>query len=125
MILDHQYPMHEDTKGIPLPELAKVNEINLESVSEVNTSNRFSAAPSWLGHGILLHTNRACLEVVFDKLLGYIEVLFSAEPPCPLLTHVTLALMPLINAIKSLVSRNYNLAVDALFPPSSNCVRHV
>jgi hypothetical protein len=118
MILDHQYPTHEDTNGIPLPELAKINEINLESVSEVYTSSRFPAAPCWLGHGILLHSNRACLAVVFDKFLGYIEVFCSAVPPCPLLTHVAIALMPLINAIKCLLSRNNNLANDTLSPPS-------
>jgi hypothetical protein len=83
MILNHQYPMHEDTKGkgIPHPELAKINEINLESVSEVFAYNRFLAAPCWLGHGILLRTNRAHLAVLFDRFLGCIEVLFSAVPP--------------------------------------------
>ncbi len=76
MILDHQYPTHEDIKGIPLPELAKIKEIKLESISEVYTSNRFPADPCQLGHKILLHTNRARLAVVFDKFLGGIEVLF-------------------------------------------------
>ena len=125
MILGHQYPSHENTKGIPLLEPAKINQINLESVSEVYTSNRFPAAPCWLGHGILLCTNRARLTVVFDKFLDSIKVLFSAVPPCPLLTHVTIALMPLINAIKGLLSRHNNFAGDALFPPSLNCVRRV
>jgi hypothetical protein len=102
----------------PLPELAKINQINLEFVSKVYNSNRFPTALCWLGHRILLHTNRASLAVVFDKFFGYIEVFFSAVPPCPILTHVTIALMPLINSIKDLLSRNNNLADEGLFPPS-------
>jgi hypothetical protein len=108
MILDHQYQLHEDTKGIPLPDLAKVNKINLGTVSEVYTLNGYPATLCWLGHGILLHANRASLAVVFDEFLGDIVVLFFAVPPYSLLIHVTIASMPLINAIKYPLFRNNN-----------------
>ena len=35
MILDCHYPTHEDSKGILLPQLSKINEINLEPVTKV------------------------------------------------------------------------------------------
>ena len=58
-----------------------------------------------------------------DKFLGDSVLLFSAVSPCPLLTYVTIALMPLINAIEHLLTEHKNLDNNAVLSPSYNCGR--
>jgi hypothetical protein len=62
---------------------------------------------------------------MLDKSLCNILVFFFAIPPSPLLTHVTIVSVPLINAIKHLLSGHNNPANSAALDPSEYCVRHV
>jgi len=127
VIFDAHDPALKNTKGIPLPELAKVNEINLKPISVTSGSNWFSAALCWLSDWILLHASRAglTLAVMLDKSLCNIPVFFFAIPPSPLLTHVTIFSVPLINAMKCLFSGHNNPANSAVLPLSEYCARRV
>ena len=51
--------------------------------------------------------------------------IFFAIPPGPLLTHVTIVSVPLINAMNHLLSRHKNPANSAVLPPSEYCARRV
>ncbi len=81
MIFNGHDPAHENTKGIPLPLLAKVNEIDLKPISVTPGSNWFSAALCWLSDWILLHASRADLTEMLDKSLCNIPVFFFEIPP--------------------------------------------
>jgi hypothetical protein len=78
-----------------------------------------------LSDWILLHASRAGLAVMLDKSLGDIVVFFFAIPPSPLLTHVTIVSVPLVNVIEHLLSGHKNSANSALLQASEYCVRHV
>jgi len=63
---------------------------------------------------------------MLDKSLCDIPVFFFAIPPrSPLLTHVTIVSVPLINAMKYLFSGHNNPANRAVLVPSEYCARRV
>jgi len=62
---------------------------------------------------------------MLDKSLCNIPVFFFAIPPSPLLTHVTIVSVPLINAMNYLFSGHNNPANSAVLVPSEYCVRCV
>jgi hypothetical protein len=66
--------------------LAKVDEINLESVSPVLREDWLSAALLILCHWVFLHAYKASGAIELDMVLGDIGVLVSAILPSPLLT---------------------------------------
>jgi hypothetical protein len=106
MILNDQDPMHEDTKGISLPKLAKINQIKLKPFSE---GSRFDELPAPLGR--LCNCNRILLQayntntsfdVMLNKSLGNLVILLTAVCPGPLLAMIIVLSVPLINCIKKL-----------------------
>jgi len=62
---------------------------------------------------------------MLDKSLCDIPVFFFAIPPSPLLTHVAIVSVPLINAMKYLFSGHNNPANSTILPPSEYCARRV
>jgi hypothetical protein len=62
---------------------------------------------------------------MLDKSLGDVVVFFFAIPPSFLLTHVAIVSVPLVNAIKHLLSGHKNSANSALLQASEYCARHV
>jgi hypothetical protein len=120
--------MHEHIKWVPFPQLAKINEIKLKSQSPVQQHYGFPDALLHVTNQILLATSNTYLAVDFYKCLGGIEILGPTIRPSPFLTHVLMALMPLINSIKDLLPRYNNpsseiLPILAQLTPPQNNVR--
>ncbi len=102
MILDDQDPTHQHTKGISLPQHVKINEIKLKPFSGGLQFDGLPASLCRLCNWILFATGNTSLPVMLDKFLCDIEVLVSAVCPGPLLAHVIIPPVPLINGIKDL-----------------------
>jgi hypothetical protein len=97
VILYFHDPTHEDTKGISLPQLSKINEINLEPDTKLPRHNGSASALLTPGDRILFHAIEARIKIYLDMFLCNIEILFGAIHMGPLLPHVTILSMPLIN----------------------------
>ena len=92
----------------PVPQPAKVNEVKLESVSEVLGENWLDGPLELLGDWVFAHAFKACSAKIPDMLLGDVPILLLAESPRPLLTHVACEMMPLIDSIEDFLPRkNY------------------
>ncbi len=97
MILNDQDPTHDDTKGISLPKLAKINEIKLKPVFE---GSRFDGLPAPLGrlcNRILLQAYNTRLDVLLNKSLGNVVILPTAVCSSPLLAMMNIPYVPLVN----------------------------
>jgi hypothetical protein len=62
MVLQCHDPVHQHSKWISLPQFPKINEVNLEPHSIMETSNWFSASLGRLGDRILLEANNTTFE---------------------------------------------------------------
>ncbi len=93
-----------------LPEPAEVNEINLESVPEALQKDWLDRSLNIQCDWIFLHAGVVCHAVVLDKVLSDIPILGAAVFPSPLLSKVTIILMPLIDCIKQFLPGNNYLA---------------
>jgi hypothetical protein len=128
MILQCHDPAHQHSKWISLLQLPKINEVNLEPLSIMETSNWFSASLGRLGDRILLEANNTSLAVMLDKLLGDIVVLVLAIDLGSFLAQMCLTLMPIIYGIENLLHSHHNsswdhLSLSVLLHPPKNCTR--
>jgi len=67
MILESKYPMHDHTKWVPFPQLTKIYEIKLKSLSPGQQPNWFPAALLHITKWILITASNTRLAVDLDK----------------------------------------------------------
>jgi hypothetical protein len=103
MILNDEDPTYEDTKGISLPKLAKINQIKVKPFSEVSRFDWLPAPLARLFIRILLQAYNTSLEVMLNKSLGDIVILLAAVCPIPLLAMMIIPLVLLVNCVKNSV----------------------
>ena len=126
MILEGQDPTHEDTKGIPLPKLAKINQVKEKPIPEASRLDWLPAPLGSLGDRISLQAHDASLAVMFNKILRDVEILPSAVRPGLLLAHVIIHAVPFVNRIKHIFLGDHNPtrchdSLCVLLDPSKNC----
>ncbi len=103
MILESKNSTHEHTKWVPFSQVTKIHEIKLKSWLPVHQHYGFLAALLHVTNRILLATSNTHLAVDLYKSLGDIDILGPTICPGPFLSHVRMALMPLINSINDLL----------------------
>ncbi len=87
-----------------------MNEVNLESVSEVLGEYWLDGPLDLLGDCVFAKACEACSAIMPDMVLGDIPKLLFAVSPCPLLTKVAIVMMPLIDCLEDFLSRKDNAA---------------
>ena len=81
----------------------KVDEVDLESVSEVLGENWLDGPLELLGDWVFAKACKACSAIMPDMVLGDIPKLGFAVFPCPLLTKVAIVIMPLTSSLERMM----------------------